>query len=122
MTDRPGGLVQLDPLTITLQPGVAIKQFTDYCPKARWTVAHASRRATSTEAAVSLDKVLSERPRSRTLDCSRFKKRWRRNASASMSGVAIIRVTRVSADQNWERALGPAVRRCGPSPSRRASR
>ena len=37
----PSSLVQLDTLTITLQPGVSIKQFTAYCPGARWTVANA---------------------------------------------------------------------------------
>jgi len=60
--DRPGALVQLDTLTITLQPGVSIKQFTAYCPEARWTVAHASRRATSSAAATFLDNVLAEMP------------------------------------------------------------
>jgi transposase InsO family protein len=62
VADRPGALVQLDTLTITLQPGVSIKQFTAYCPQARWTVAHATRRATSSAAATFLDKVQAEMP------------------------------------------------------------
>ena len=60
--DRPGALVQLDTLTITLQPGVSIKQFTAYCPVGRWTVAKATRRATSTAAASFLDKLRAEMP------------------------------------------------------------
>ena len=62
VADRPGGLVQLDTLTITLQPGTSIKQFTAYCPQARWTVAQATRRATSSAAATFLDKVQAEMP------------------------------------------------------------
>lgn len=62
VADRPGGLVQLDTLTITLQPGTSIKQFTAYCPQARWTVAQATRRATSSAAAGFLDKVLADMP------------------------------------------------------------
>lgn len=62
VADRPGSLVQLDTLTITLQPGTSIKQFTAYCPQARWTVAHATTRATSTAAAAFLDQVLTQMP------------------------------------------------------------
>ena len=62
LADRPGALVQLDTLTITLQPGSSIKQFTAYCPHARWTVAKATSRATSTAAASFLDKVRAEMP------------------------------------------------------------
>jgi putative transposase len=62
VADRPGALVQLDTLTITVQPGPAIKQFTAYCPVGRWTVAKATRRATSTAAASFLDKVIAEMP------------------------------------------------------------
>jgi len=62
VADRPGALVQLDTLTITLQPGTAIKQFTAYGPHARWTVAKAAARATSTAAAAFLDKVLADMP------------------------------------------------------------
>ena len=58
----PGSLVQLDTLTITLQPGSSIKQFTAYCPRARWTVAKAVTRATSTAAARFLDKLQAEMP------------------------------------------------------------
>ena len=59
---RPGSLVQLDTLTITLQPGTSIKQFTAYCPVGRWTVAHATTRATSTAAAAFLDQVVAQMP------------------------------------------------------------
>jgi transposase InsO family protein len=62
VADRPGALVQLDTLTITVQPGTSIKHFTAYCPVGRWTVAKATRRATSTAAAAFLDQVLAEMP------------------------------------------------------------
>jgi transposase InsO family protein len=62
VADRPGSLVQLDTLTITLQPGSSIKHFTAYCPVGRWTVAKATSRATSTAAAAFLDRVLAEMP------------------------------------------------------------
>ena len=58
MADRPGALVQLDTLTITVQPGTTIKHFTAHCPVGRWTVAKTTRRATSTAAAAFLDQVL----------------------------------------------------------------
>lgn len=62
VADRPGSLVQLDTLTISVQPGTSIKHFTAYCPVGRWTVAKATRRATSTAAAAFLDQVLAEMP------------------------------------------------------------
>ena len=62
VADRPGALVQLDTLSITVQPGTSIKQFTAYCPVGRWTVAKATARATSTAAAAFLDQVLEEMP------------------------------------------------------------
>jgi putative transposase len=62
VADRPGALVQLDTLTITVQPGTSIKHFTAYCPVGRWTVAKATRRATSTAAAAFLDQVLAQMP------------------------------------------------------------
>jgi putative transposase len=62
VADRPGALVQLDTLTITVQPGTTIKHFTAYCPVGRWTVARATTRATSTAAAAFLDQVLAQMP------------------------------------------------------------
>jgi putative transposase len=58
----PGGLVQLDTLTITVQPGTSIRHCTAYRPVGRRTVAKASRRATSTAAAACLDQVLDQMP------------------------------------------------------------
>ncbi|HET6344135.1 MAG TPA: integrase core domain-containing protein [Myxococcota bacterium] len=60
--DRPGGLVQIDTLFVTLAPGRAIKHFTAYDPVAKWTVGKAARRATSQAASLFLDKVLAEMP------------------------------------------------------------
>ncbi|MCA6329232.1 MAG: IS481 family transposase, partial [Phenylobacterium sp.] len=52
--DRPGGLVQVDTVFITLAPGRAIKHFTAYDPVARWTVAKAAKRATAAAASLFL--------------------------------------------------------------------
>lgn len=60
--DRPGGIVQIDTVFITLAPGKAIKHFTAYCPVARWTVARAANRATAKAASLFLDKVIAEMP------------------------------------------------------------
>jgi len=60
--DRPGGLVQIDTVFITLAPGQAIKHFTAYDPVAKWTVGKAARRATAHAASLFLDKVLAEMP------------------------------------------------------------
>lgn len=60
--DRPGGLVQIDTVFVTLAPGRAIKHFPAYDPVAKWTVGKATRRATSQAASLFLDKVLAEMP------------------------------------------------------------
>lgn len=60
--DKPGGIVQIDTVFITLAPGKAIKHFTAYDPVAKWTVAQAASRATAHAAARFLDKVLAEMP------------------------------------------------------------
>jgi putative transposase len=60
--DRPGGLVQIDTVFVTLAPGRAIKHFTAYDPVAKWTVGKATRRATAHAASLFLDKVLTEMP------------------------------------------------------------
>ena len=60
--DRPGGVVQIDTVFITLAPGRAIKHFTAYDPVAKWTVARAVNNATARAAGLFLDKVLAEMP------------------------------------------------------------
>ena len=59
---KPGGLVQIDTVFVSLWPGKAIKHFTAYCPVAKWTVARAFNRATAKAASLFLDKVLDEMP------------------------------------------------------------
>ena len=66
VADHPGGLVQIDTLTIALQPGTSIKQFTAYCPVGRWTVAKATTSATSTAAASFLEQSSRRTCRSRS--------------------------------------------------------
>lgn len=60
--NRPGGIVQLDTVFLTLAPGHTAKHFTAYCPAAKWTVAKAFRRATAKAASLFLDKVLADMP------------------------------------------------------------
>ena len=60
--DKPGGIVQIDTVFVTLAPGKAIKHFTAYCPVARWTVGKAANRATAKAASLFLDKVVAEMP------------------------------------------------------------
>ncbi len=60
--DRPGGVVQIDTVFVTLAPGKAIKHFTAYDPVAKWTVAKAVNRATAHAASLFLDKVIAEMP------------------------------------------------------------
>jgi transposase InsO family protein len=59
---EPGSLVQLDTVFITLAPGKAIKHFTAYDPKAKWTVGQAFNRATAQSAARFLDKLVRDMP------------------------------------------------------------
>ncbi len=60
--DRPGGVVQVDTVFITLAPGKAVKHFTAYDPVAKWTVAKAANRATAKAASLFLDKVIAQMP------------------------------------------------------------
>lgn len=60
--DKPGGLIQIDTVFVTLAPGKAIKHFTAYCPVAKWTVARAVNRATAQAASRFLDKVIDQMP------------------------------------------------------------
>ena len=59
---RPGAVVQIDTVFVTLAPGRPIKHFTAYCPVAKWTVAKAVGRATARAASLFLDKMLEEMP------------------------------------------------------------
>ena len=58
----PGALVQLDTLTVNPTGERTIKQFTAYDPVARFTAAHAFRRATAHAASQFLDKILATLP------------------------------------------------------------
>ena len=59
---EPGGLVQIDTVFVQTGPERHVKHFDAYCPVARWTVAKAFRRATSSAAARFLDKVQADMP------------------------------------------------------------
>jgi putative transposase len=59
---KPGGLVQLDTVHLSLGPANPVRQFTAYCPVAKWTVAKAFRRATASAAALFLDKLVADMP------------------------------------------------------------
>lgn len=60
--ERPGQIVQLDTVHISLEPGKSIRQFTAYCPIAKWTVAKAYDRATAAAAKLFLDKLQDDMP------------------------------------------------------------
>ncbi len=59
---RPGQIVQLDTVYVTLAPGKHVKHFTAYDPVAKWTVAKAYNRATAASAAMFLDKLTADMP------------------------------------------------------------
>jgi transposase InsO family protein len=59
---RPGEMVQIDTLFISLASDRAIKHFTAYDPVAKWTVAGVAGRATAHLAAQFLDKLIAEAP------------------------------------------------------------
>jgi len=59
---RPGEMVQIDTLFISLASDRAIKHFTAYDPVAKWTVAAVAGRATANLAAAFLDKLIREAP------------------------------------------------------------
>ena len=48
--EKPGQIVQLDAVHISLLPGKTIRHFTGYCPVAKWTVGKAYNRATAASA------------------------------------------------------------------------
>lgn len=59
---RPGEIVQVDTVFVSLAPGHAHKHFTAYDPVARWTVAGVADRATASRASAFLDKLLADMP------------------------------------------------------------
>ena len=60
---RPGEIVQVDTMTVSLRDGrPPVKHFTACDPVARWTVAQAGRRATAANAVRFLDKLLAAMP------------------------------------------------------------
>ncbi len=59
---KPGQIVQLDTVYVTLAPGRHVKHFTAYDPVAKWTVAKAYNRATAASAAMFLDKLVADMP------------------------------------------------------------
>ena len=59
---RPGEIVQIDTLFITVAPGATIKHFTAYDPVAKWTVASVASRATANLTTSFLDKLLAQAP------------------------------------------------------------
>jgi hypothetical protein len=60
--DKPGDVIQIDTVTVTLAPNLAVKHFDAYDVHAKWTVAKPYRNATSQNAADFLDKVTAEMP------------------------------------------------------------
>jgi putative transposase len=60
--EKPGDVVQIDTLSIHPLPGVTIKHFNAYDPKAKWTVARPCKQATAKNAAAFLDQVLEQMP------------------------------------------------------------
>lgn len=58
----PGGLVQIDTVSVNVAPDRPIKHFTAYDPVAKWTVGLAAHRATAASAARFLDKVVADMP------------------------------------------------------------
>jgi putative transposase len=59
---RPGQIVQVDTVFVTLAPGRAVKHFTAYDPVARWTAAGVAGSATAALAAGFLDKIIADMP------------------------------------------------------------
>ena len=58
----PGDRLQIDTLHLGVEPGKWLKHFSAVCPVSRWTVGEVYYRATATNAARFLDKVLDECP------------------------------------------------------------
>ena len=59
---QPGQLVQIDSMTVTLAPGVVVKQFNASCPVSRWSVGEVFSAATATCGAKFLSLLLERFP------------------------------------------------------------
>jgi transposase InsO family protein len=59
---RPGDIVQVDTVFVSLAPGRSHKHFTAYDPVAKWTVAGLAERATASRASAFLDKLIANMP------------------------------------------------------------
>jgi transposase InsO family protein len=59
---KPGDVIQIDTVSISLGPNRAVKHFDAYDVHAKWTVAKPYRKATAKNAADFLDKVTAEMP------------------------------------------------------------
>jgi transposase InsO family protein len=60
--DKPGDIIQIDTVSVTLAPNLTVKHFDAYDVHAKWTVAKPYRNATAQNAADFLDKVTAEMP------------------------------------------------------------
>jgi putative transposase len=60
--EKPGDIIQIDTVTVTLAPNLTVKHFDAYDVHAKWTVAKPYRNATAQNAADFLDKVTAEMP------------------------------------------------------------
>jgi hypothetical protein len=60
--DKPGDIIQIDTVSVTLAPNRTVKHFDAYDVHAKWTVAKPYRQATAQNAADFLDKVTAEMP------------------------------------------------------------
>jgi len=60
--EKPGDVIQIDTVSVTLAPNFAVKHFDAYDVHAKWTVAKPYRNATALNAADFLDKVTAEMP------------------------------------------------------------
>jgi transposase InsO family protein len=60
--DKPGDIIQIDTVPVTLAPNRTVKHFDAYDVHAKWTVAKPYRQATAQNAADFLDKVTAEMP------------------------------------------------------------
>ncbi len=59
---RPGEIVQIDTLFVTVRPDTAIKHFTAYDPVAKWTIGRVAGVASAQAAKALLDKLCAEAP------------------------------------------------------------
>jgi hypothetical protein len=85
---RPGQIVQIDTVYVTLAPGCHVKHCTAYDPVAKWTAAQAFERATATSAALFLDKLEADMPfpvRGIQVDGGSELSRWNRAFGAKPS-------------------------------------